>query len=347
MPEIRTIVFDAIEHKYADEYRIPYTSTTQCIGKYESEFDVEYWTMYRALDKDGYRPRPIQVGKDDGVIEILFAGKRQEFSLQSLYAGVVHLTTDPLSIMAEWGLIKDEACIWGSNKHSYLEDCILAFSNTASVGFNDIIGERQKPKFANFDAGFVIHNQSELDISPLKHTYPSIYHYFVKVLNAGWTIYVEVRLYTAEYRIAGTADILLVKGKEFFVLDWKTNKKEMKFEAGYYKKEWLPDRSRKVETDQWVPTNDRFKAPLSHLPYAKGVGYTLQLSTYAFMVEQWGLKCVGLMLCHIKPVVLKDGTIVKDENGMRVEEPPRWYQLNYLKQDVELMLSHHLNTYAR
>ena len=343
MPELRHISFDAAEHKYSDEREVHYTSTTQCIGKYEQEFNAEYWSMYRVLDKEGYRPRPIKVGGVDGIIELLFGGRRKEFSLQSLYAGIVPLSMSPEDVQREWGLIKDEACIFGSNKHSYLEDCILAFSNTPVASLNDIV-TLDRPKLASFNAEYVIHNQSELDISPLKYTYPSIYNYFVRVLNGGWTIYVEVRLYTAEYRIAGMADILLVRGDEFFVLDWKTNKKEMKFEAGYYKKEWLPDRSRKVETDQWVATGDRFKAPIDHLPYAKGIGYTLQSSTYAFMVEQWGLKCVGLMLCHIKPVVLKDGTIVKDADGMRVEEPPKWYKLKYLKNDVQLMLSHHFNT---
>lgn len=340
MLERRQIVFDADAHTYTDEYSIKYTSTTTVIGKYEPEFNIPYWSMYRVLDQDGYRPRPLL---ESNQIEILFSGKRQAYSLDAFYAGLVPTSKSPEDIQREWGFIKDEACIWGSNKHSYLEDCILAFANTREATFNELIDKIERPQFEGFNAEFVIHNQAELDVSPLKFIYPSIYDYLCKVIRNGWTIYVEVRLYDAYYKLAGTADIILVKGKQFMVLDWKTNKKEMKFIAGYYKKAWNNDRSKKVETGEWVNTRDSFKHPLAHLPHAKGIGYTLQLSTYAFILERWGYECTGLLLCHIKPVLLTDGTIVKDASGMRVEEPPRWYPLEYLKNDVQLMLEHNLH----
>ena len=52
----------------------------------------------------------------------------------------------------------------------------------------------------------------------------------------GFEIYAEIGVYHPEYLISGLVDILFVKGDEFFILDWKTNKAPIRFEGGYWTK---------------------------------------------------------------------------------------------------------------
>ena len=50
------------------------------------------------------------------------------------------------------------------------------------------------------------------------------------MVSMGFEIYAEIGVYHPEYLISGLVDILFVKGDEFFILDWKTNKAPIRFE---------------------------------------------------------------------------------------------------------------------
>lgn len=47
------IAFNELEHKYFDvtDESKEYISVTTLIGKYEQEFDKEFWSAYKALEK--------------------------------------------------------------------------------------------------------------------------------------------------------------------------------------------------------------------------------------------------------------------------------------------------------
>ena len=130
------------------------------------------------------------------------------------------------------------------------------------------------------------------------------------------------------------------------ILDWKTNKDPLKFTPGYYKKEWNADRTKKVKTGQWVPKNDRLLHPLSNVPYCKGMIYTLQLSMYAFMCELWGYEVAGIVLCHIRPELDENKEPryeIVDGQKQRVEMPPEFYKIDYLREEVYTLLEYHKN----
>lgn len=217
-------------------------------------------------------------------------------------------------VLDNWRKINKEACEKGTEKHKLIEDSVNSSiekdKKLLSTARNNLGGY----KFTNI-------NIDILSNSELAKVYPEIFNYLRGLINQGYTIYVEKRTYSFEHLIAGTIDCLAVKGKEFIIVDWKTNKKVLNFEAGYFKK------VNGIESTQWVKTNDRMLEPLNRLDHCKGVIYTLQLSIYAYVLELWGLKCIGLVLYHL-----------------RDNEKPKPYNIIYDRINVELLFIHHKNS---
>lgn len=89
----------------------------------------------------------------------------------------------------------------------------------------------------------------------------------------------EIRLWSDQYKVAGTSDLIEEVGKNFFnVYDFKSNKK---FKFHSYKEQSMLE-------------------PLSHLPSSSFIIYALQLSIYAYMHEKLtGKTCRYLALFHI------------------------------------------------
>lgn len=217
----------------------------------------------------------------------------------------------PVSVIKQnWKQIRDFACERGNNEHKLLEDSINDSTGGAKFDFEKSEGKT--------GLGSIIITKTNLNIlqdSPLAKKYPKIYSFLRKHIEEGWSLYPEKRVYWVDYTIAGTIDCLLVKGKLFMIVDWKTNKDELKFESGYYKK------VNGVKTNTWVPKKEYFYAPLQNLEYCKGMVYTMQLSLYAYILELWGYKCVGLYLFH-----------------MRENIAPRDYLIKYLQSYAQLLL---------
>ena len=110
-------------------------------------------------------------------------------------------------------------------------------------------------------------------------------------------------------RIAGQIDLLVKKGNKIIIADWKTNKK--------------------IETKSFynsrTKSSVRMKFPLNNLDDVNYWHYTLQLSTYAWMVQQLNpeFEIEDLVLVHFD-----------HSDNMTV------YHLPYLKTEVIKMLSH-------
>ncbi len=88
----------------------------------------------------------------------------------------------------------------------------------------------------------------------------------------------ECLLWNDGARIAGTADLILENDAEFFVMDFKTNKK-FKFSNDF---------------------GEKLLEPLNFLDYCEYNIYTLQLSTYAYMMQQaTGKHCKGMKILYL------------------------------------------------
>ena len=108
--------------------------------------------------------------------------------------------------------------------------------------------------------------------------------------------------------IAGQIDLLIKKGNKIIIGDWKTNK-EIKMKSFFNKN---------------TRSTVKMKFPLNHLDDVNYWHYTLQLSTYAWMIQKLNpeFEIEDLVLVHF------------DHNdNMTV------YHLEYLKDEVEKMLA--------
>lgn len=113
-------------------------------------------------------------------------------------------------------------------------------------------------------------------------------------------------------RLAGQADLVIVDGNDVYILDYKTNKK--------------------IETksffDRKTKKSQMMKYPLNNLQDTNFWHYSLQLSTYAWMIQkanpEFNIK--SLILIHYD----------HDDNCTT-------YECEYLKQDVERMLGYYKN----
>lgn len=227
------------------------------------------------------------------------------------------------AVLRNWEQITVEACEKGNRIHKNLEDSI-----------NESTG---KTKLIPINVKIDFNKPVDLDVlasSPLGLKYPKILFTLMHYVEQGFVIYAEKRIYWAEILIAGTIDCLLVKGKQFLILDWKTNKDDLVFKSGYFKK------VNGIKTNQWVDKKEYFKKPINNLEHCKGNKYVLQLSMYAFLMELWGFQCIGLILFQIqsKPVMLNNEYVIDQLSGNRLmKEVVTDYKIPYVKSSCELL----------
>ena len=298
------LFFDEGPHKYTDTLGNEYRSVTTLIGDYYNHFDADYWAHKKAREQ----------------------GKSEK------------------QIRAEWDRIKDEACERGTATHNGIEDAIKSVSK-----FKEAIKYLEEAKSGRCitiaDIPDLI--PRPLDVEEFKaatnNKYPEIYRVFDFYTERGYTIYSEIALFLMDYLISGTIDILCIRDTDFVILDWKTNRDGLKFEAGYYKKDksTIPNQL----TNEWVKKKQSMLPPLNHLDDCNGMHYTMQLSLYAIMAEIiLDIPCVGLGLCHIgSPWVLnKYGQPLRDNEGYHVdpdgEETVKWFKIQYLKNEAKALL---------
>lgn len=248
------------------------------------------------------------------------------------------------TLAKQWENITEEACSRGTNTHNGIENAIKDNSM-----FYDAIKYLKDGKSGRCITVADIPNlkAKPLDLENFKiathYNYPEIYEVFQWYLDRGYVIYSEIGVYLPDILISGTIDILAIRPDKFVILDWKTNRNGLQFHAGYFKKD---KRSIPVQlTNQYVETDDRMLPPLAHLYDCNGMHYTMQLSSYARMVELiLGIPCVGCGLCHIASPFVKNqyGMPYKDENGLypldpNGQETVKWYHISYLRNEADVI----------
>ena len=135
----------------------------------------------------------------------------------------------------------------------------------------------------------------------------------LKTLTPG--IYPELILYNVQHGLVGTADLIeIFPDGTFHCGDFKTNEK---LEFNSFKKFDPIAKDRKPV--MMLP-------PVEHLEDCNGIHYTLQLSLYACMLEQFGFKCKGLTIYH--------AILDEDENLVNEIE----YPLEYKKKEAQSIM---------
>ena len=300
------LYFDEPTHKYTDSLGNSYISVTTMIhDNYTPKFDKKYWLRKKSR-------------------ELGISSKELE---------------------RQWQAITDEACSRGTATHNGIEDAIKENSmfKNAIQYLNQVESGRC---ITVADIPNLIPRSLDLDKfkEATNNKYEKIYDVFDFYINKGYTIYSEIGAFLIDYLISGTIDILCIKEDRFVILDWKTNRNGLQFEAGYFKKDKSTTPAQL--TNQYIVKDEKMLPPLSHLDNCNGMHYTMQLSTYARMVELiLDIPCVGLGLCHIgspfvknqygMPYRDKNNQYPIDENG---EETINWYHINYLRNEVDAIL---------
>lgn len=190
-------------------------------------------------------------------------------------------------ILDEWELTNKTACERGSKIHAQLE----AYSKGGK--FKENIVPRLHKNFDNYRC-YVDPDKNELIKSIDKGILPE------------YLVYRESE--DGILKIAGQIDLLIKDGNDLYIVDYKTNK-EIKMKSGF---------------DSSTKRNATMNYPLNNLMDCNYIHYTLQLSTYAWMLQKMNpeYNVKGLILIHY------------DHN-----DNVTTYQLDYLKEDVERMLA--------
>jgi hypothetical protein len=227
-------------------------------------------------------------------------------------------------ILMEWELIRNNSCERGTATHEFLEDNVNGIYDNTTVEFNTIVERSQSSSYK-----YKITNVEQMYFLPIREKLPEIFYRLLTYVKDGWVLYAEARTYSVKYRIAGTIDLLLVRGKDIMIIDWKTNKDDLKFTSGYYKKEMqvIDGVNVKVKTNKWISKQEYLDYPLNNIMKCKGMTYTLQLSLYAYLIEAFGFTAKKLELFHI---------VNNEYDRLKA------YKIEYLKQDVQRMLDFHL-----
>lgn len=268
----RIIYFDERLHKYTDDRNNPYTSVTTVIPKYHEEFDTEGVSL--ACERIGKNPAHPKYPKYKGMTAEM--------------------------IKSKWKKISDDALVNGSRKHDYLEDTFKKATHYRTIEGTDLIQDRLYTIEDIIDNSF---GELEIDwfiTSGISFRYPIIYDAILVLHNAGFKFYSEVGVYNTELLISGKIDLIAVKNKTFLIIDWKTNKDNINYESGYYEKD-MEGKS----TNIFIPTRKYMRFPIHFLTDSTGTHYNLQVSGYAWLIEQFGFINIGNIIYQIR----------EDENG--------------------------------
>lgn len=273
------IAFIEETHKYFDvtNPNAVFTSVTTMIHSYTQEFDKNFWSAYKAIEK--------LLPKDSWNIEkksLLNTKKFDKVILEMYDIDENDFNREQQAILDAWDEENRKSCERGTKIHADLENSFYEKKKDIDISKFEIGG-----KFI-CDKG-----RTELDLE--NGVYPE--YLISRVSEDG------------KLRIAGQIDLLVKKGNKITIADFKTNKK--------------------IETKSFFNNKTKqsvkMKYPLNNLDDVNYWHYTLQLSTYAWMLQKYNpeFEIEDLVMIHF------------DHNdNMTV------YHLPYLKEEVIKMLNH-------
>ena len=273
------VAFDNESHTYwnlEDDRR--YISVTTLIHKYTQEFDKEFWSAYKALEK--------LLPKESWDIEkksLLNTKKFHKEILDTYNISESEFNKVQQDILDAWDEENRKSCERGTKIHEEIEHSFYDNPKDISLQKFGLGGKFECKK-----------DYSELDLE--------------------YGVYPEYLIYRESddgiLRIAGQVDLIVKQGNEIIIIDHKTNKK-IEQKSGF---------------DSATKSNTKMKFPLNNLMDCNFYHYTLQLSTYAWMLQKIHPEFI------IKDLILNH----YDHKGNNT-----LYHCEYLKHDVEKMLYHY------
>ena len=186
--------FRESDHYYGNlsDPTIKYTSVTTLIGKYEPEFDREFVSKYKAVE----RLVPANEWKKEKG-NLWKSHKIPDEYLEAKGISLEELNRTQQDILDEWDKINKEACERGTNIHSKLEHAMYDAGDNVSLKKFGIGGKFQCKKDYND-------------------------------LNLEYGVYPEYLVYydnpKIDLHIAGQIDLLIKDSNDIIIGDYKTNR---------------------------------------------------------------------------------------------------------------------------
>lgn len=273
------VAFEDSSHTYwnVNDNR-KYISVTTLIERYAQEFDKEFWSAYKALEK--------LLPKESWAIEkksLLNTKKFNRDILDAYNISELEFNKTQQDILDKWSEENRKSCERGTKIHKEIEESFYAHPKDISLQKFGLGGKFECKK-----------DYSELDLE--------------------YGVYPEYLIYRESddgiLRIAGQVDLIVKQGNEITIIDHKTNR-EIKQKAGF---------------NTQTKSTAKMKYPLNNIDDSNFWHYTLQLSTYAWMLQKINPNFI------IKDLILNH----YDHTGKNT-----LYHCEYLKHDVEKMLYHY------
>lgn len=260
------ITFNDSLHKYTNDNNEIYTSVSNLVQQYSKPFNKDYWSKYKAYETI-LGPSTIKDSRRDLGVPIEDSSL---FNYLEMFVSADDLQKEIDIILDKWNKTNKEAIDKGNAYHSYREN--LAKEQGYSV--NPFTNQ----KFKTIESVAIeLINGVEFR----KPTYNNL-----QDLEDGF--HPELILWNDAAKIAGQSDMVYIETiddkRVAYINDYKTNKK----------------------IDTYNPFKHKMLAPLNHLDECNFNHYRLQLSTYAWMLEEAGFKIQGLQISHLNtPYVFK------------------------------------------
>lgn len=286
------IKFNKDNHTYTNQGEL-YTSVTKLIGKFKNPFNRDHWSTYKALErlfppklwketKKGW-----DVSKTDFIAHASTKFLKELGSAQDL-----NIAID--TILKEWKGENQKAIQRGNHYH-------LAKEKQSYKQGYEISPFDGKKYYIDQETIKLINPSLSLEEQiDADHKEGLVYDLFL--LPDGY--YPELLIWNNEYKLAGQADRVFIKTKRkhryISIDDYKSNKK-IKTKSIY----------NKAKRGYMM-----MKPPLNHLMDCNHTHYNLQISLYAWMLEQFGYKVDNLAFHHFNTM----------------------YQLKYLKKEIKTIL---------
>lgn len=195
----QNVCYNDEKHVYWDENGT-YVSVTTLIGKFCQEFDGEFWSGYKALERllsaEEFKAEKSQLLKTHK-INVKYFCDMYNFSLNDY-------NKTQQSILDEWAKTNAESCERGSKIHAELEGNYTSKKACNMKKFG--LGGKFE---VNTNDSLMKDNKELLDIE--KGVFPE------------YMIYRKSE--DGKFKLAGQIDLLIKDGNDIYIIDYKTNKK--------------------------------------------------------------------------------------------------------------------------
>lgn len=274
--------------KYSDEEHVYWDDN----GKYISVTTL-IGKYCQPFDKDfwsAYKALEKLLGKDNFKMEKKMLLETRKVNLK-YYIDMYNITEkdfnrEQQNVLDDWQKANEEACERGTKIHSELEEMFTSKKETDLKKFG-------------FGGKFVVNTNATLENANLN------------LLDIENGVFPEYLVYRQSedgiLKLAGQIDLLIKEGNNIYIIDYKSNRKIE--EKSFY--------------NQALKQYEMMKYPLNNLYDCNLLHYTMQLSTYAWMIQKLNpnFKISGLKIIHYA-----------HDNSVKE------YDVNYLKNEVERML---------